>query len=97
MPCFAHIRRKFFASEGTDPLFRAWILRKIRYLFLLERVTWARSPEERLMIRKEKEVPIIDELIQEINARLLEGKVLPKSKLQEAMGYFSSLIPYLKN
>lgn len=60
MPCFAHICSKFFESEGTDPPFRAWVLRKIRYLFLRERVAWARSPEERLRIRKEKEAPIID-------------------------------------
>ena len=30
-PCWSHIRRKFFESE-TDPPFRDWMLRKIRYL-----------------------------------------------------------------
>lgn len=96
-PCWSHIRRKFFESEAGDPKFRKWILRKIRYLFMLERVAWARSPEERLRIRQEKEVPIIDELIEKIKARLIDGKILPKSKLKEAMGYFCGLIPYLKN
>jgi transposase len=64
---------------------------------MLERVAWARSPEERLRIRQGKEVPIIDELIEKVKAKLIDGKILPKSKLKEAMGYFCSLIPYLKN
>jgi transposase len=96
-PCFSHIRRKFFEAEAGDPAFREWVLRKIRYLFMLDRVAWARSPEERLKIRQEKEAPIIDELIEKIKGKLLDGKILPKSKLKEAMGYFCSLIPYLKN
>jgi transposase len=96
-PCWSHIRRKFFEAEAGDPSFRQWILRKIRYLFMLERVAWARSAEERLRIRQEKEIPIIDELIEKIKSRLTDGKILPKSKLKEAMGYFCGLIPYLKN
>jgi transposase len=96
-PCFSHIRRKFFEAESGDPQFKAWVLRKIRYLFMLERVAWARSPEERLKIRQEKEVPILDELIEKIKAKLVDGKILPKSKLKEAIGYFYGLIPYLKN
>jgi transposase len=96
-PCWSHIRRKFFDAEAGDPTFRQWVLRKIRYLFMLERVAWARSPEERLRIRQEKEVPVIDELIENIKRKLEDGKILPKSKLKEAMGYFYSLIPYLKN
>ena len=27
----------------------------------------------------------------------MEGKILPKSKLREAIGYFMGLVPYLKN
>ena len=96
-PCWAHIRRKFFEAENGDPRFRQWVLRKIRYLFMLERVAWARSPEERLSIRQNKEVPIIDELIHAIKARLVDGQLLPKSKFREALGYFCGLIPHLKN
>lgn len=96
-PCFSHVRRKFFEAESGDPIFRKWVLRKIRYLFMLERVAWVRSPEARLKIRQEKEVPIIDELINKIKGKLTDGKILPKSKLKEAMGYFCGLIPYLKN
>ena len=96
-PCYAHIRRKFFEAESGDLNFRDWVLRKIRYLFMFEKVVWARSEEERLRIRQEKEVPIIDELIVAIKDKLINGKYLPKSKFREALGYFCGLIPYLKN
>lgn len=96
-PCWAHIRRKFFEAESGDPPFRSWVLRHIRYLFMLEKVAWARSEKDRLYIRQEKEVPIIDKLITAIKERLVQGKILPKSKFKEAIGYFMGLIPYLKN
>jgi transposase len=96
-PCWAHIRRKFIEAESGDFEFRNWVLRQIRYLFMLERVAWARSEEERLRIRQGKEVPIIDRLITAIKDKLVNGKILPKSKLREALGYFCGLIPHLKN
>lgn len=96
-PCWSHIRRKFIEVESGDPKFRQWVLRKIKYLFMFEKVAWARTEEERLRIRQEKEVPIINELIEAVKDKLINGKILPKSKLKEALGYFSSLIPYLKN
>lgn len=96
-PCWAHIRRKFVEAEAGDPKFRDWVLRKIRYLFMFEKVAWGRSPEERIRIRREKESRIIDELIQAVQNRLIQGSLLPKSKLREALGYFCGLIPYLKN
>jgi transposase len=96
-PCWVHIRRKFFEAESGDPEFRKMVLRKIKYLFMFERVAWSRSEDERLRIRQTKEIPIIDELIACIKDKLINGKVLPKSKFREALGYFVSLIPYLKN
>lgn len=96
-PCWSHIRRKFFEAESGDPKFRDWVLRQIRYLFMFEKVAWARSEEERLRIRQEKEIPIIDQLIEAIKKRLVDGAILPKSKFKEALGYFCSLIPHLKN
>lgn len=96
-PCWAHIRRKFFEAQSGDQELKNWVLRKIRYLFMLERVAWARSEEERLRIRSEKEIPIIDELIKRVKDSLTNGKILPKSKLSSALNYFHGLIPYLKN
>ena len=96
-PCWAHIRRKFIEAESGDLDFRNWVLRKIKYLFMFEKVGWKRSEKERLCIRQEKEIPIIDELIKAIKHRLVDGKVLIRSKFKEALGYFCALIPYLKN
>jgi len=96
-PCWSHIRRKFIEAQTGDQQFRKWILRKIRYLFMYERVAWNRSPEERLAIRCEKEIPIIDDLISAVKDKLQNGKILPKSKYKEALGYFYSLVPFLKN
>ena len=96
-PCWSHIRRKFIEASSGDPPFRNWVLRQIKYLFMLEKVAWARSEEERLRIRQEKEVPIIDRLIEKIKDKMINGRILPKSKFKEALKYFFSLIPYLKN
>ena len=96
-PCWSHVRRKFVEAESGDPEFRQWILRKIRYLFLFERIAWNRSEEERLLIRKIKELPIIEEILEAVKDQLTHGKILPKSKLNEALGYTLSLKPYLAN
>jgi transposase len=96
-PCWAHIRRYFFEAEAGDPEFRDWILRKIRYLYLFEKVAWHRSPKERLQIRQKKEVPIIDEIIQMVTKKSTQGNLLPKSKLSQAIRYFLGLVPYVKN
>ena len=94
-PCYSHIRRKFFEAEGGE--FRAKILRKIRYLFLYEKIAWKKNPKERLQIRQEREVPLIDEIITLCAERIKDHRLLPKSKLREALGYLLSLRPYLKN
>lgn len=96
-PCWAHIRRKFVESNSGDTEFTSWILRKIKYLYMLDRVAWGRSEEERLKIRQEKSNPIIDEIIEGVKDKLINGKILPRSKYKEALGYLASLIPYLKN
>lgn len=96
-PCWSHIRRKFEEAESGDLKFREWVLEKIQELFMLEREAWKASEEEKLKVRQEQEVPIIDELIAAVKAKLIAGKVLPKSKFRTALGYFIGLIPYLKN
>lgn len=96
-PCWAHIRRKFIDAESGDLPFIEWVITQINKLFSLEKEAWELSPQERLEFRQKKEILIIDELIQKIKNRLVEGKILPKSKFREALNYFYSLIPYLKN
>lgn len=96
-PCFAHIRRKFYEAEMGDPPLRTWVLEQIQELFAIEETAWTRSSVERLALRQSKSVPIIDMLVERVKKRLTEGPILPKSKFSQALGYFCSLIPYLKN
>ena len=95
-PCMAHVRRKFVEAEG-EPDLRRQILQQIRYLFLYERVAWARSPEERLQIRQEKEKPILKGLSKLIKERIHQGGLLPKAKLTQALHYYLGLAPYFEN
>jgi transposase len=96
-PCWVHIRRRFLDGAAGDKNFVDLVVRKIKYLFMFERVAWNRSEEERLRIRQEKEIPIIDELIQLVKDRLYNQSSLAGSKFKEALGYFIGLIPHLKN
>ncbi len=96
-PCMVHVRRKFVEAENGDPELRRRILRKIRHLFLLEQVAWARTAEERLRIRQEKEKPVLDELSEMVEKRLLAGGLLPKSNFCKALKYYQGLVSYLPN
>jgi len=96
-PCMAHVRRKFVEAENGDPELRRRILRKIRYLFMLERVAWKRPAEERLRIRQKLEKPILEELSELVESRILKGALLPKSNFSKALNYYQGLAAYLPN
>jgi transposase len=96
-PCMAHVRRKFVEAEGGDPVFRRNVLRRIRYLFMLERAAWKRTPEERLRIREKIEKPLLERLTRIIKERAMAGGLLPKSNLAKAINYYLGLEPYLGN
>ena len=96
-PCMAHVRRKFVEAEGGDPDLRRRILRRIRHLFMLERVAWSRIAEERLRIRRELEKPILDMITAMVKERIMSGGLLPKSNFAKALNYYMGLAPYLQN
>jgi hypothetical protein len=88
--CWAHARRKFEEAQSGDPELRQWVLRQIRYLFLFERVAWARDADERRRIRAEHETPLVDALFARLRETVASGTLLPKSQLAEAIGYLLS-------
>jgi hypothetical protein len=86
--CWAHGRRKFFELGHSN--FRTWILNDIRKLFLHERVVWRKDAEFRLKVRRRREKPIVDRIFKKLKERLSDPKLLPKSKLCEAIKYMLS-------
>jgi hypothetical protein len=90
-PCWAHIRRKFFEADQQE------ILEEVRKLFAIEEIALTLSNEDRVQLRQKEAIPIIDRLNEQIQKRLVDGAILPKSKLREALGYYCNLLPYLKN
>ena len=86
--CWAHARRKFeqaLTGAESDPAL--WVMQQMRYLFMYERIAWARSSEERRHIRQKHERPIVDKIFQRFTKEVKSGTLLPKSKLAEAIGY----------
>jgi len=49
------------------------------------------------VVKRGKSVDSLDELIQSVRARLVEGKLLPKSNFTKALNYFYGLQAHLKN
>ena len=58
---------------------------------MFEKVGWARSPEKCLKIREEKEVTIIDELIEKISHKIYNEMLLPKSEILKRLDIFADL------
>jgi transposase len=96
-PCWEHAKRKFQEMIAGDLEFRDWIVAKIQLLALLEREAWEMDEVERLIFRKARESPIIDEIIKAVTDKVQNGFYLPKSKYREALYYIYGLIPFLKN
>lgn len=94
--CWAHARRKFENAQSGDPDLRSWVLRQMRYLFLFERVAWARPAEERLRIRQEREKPLADALFRRLREVVASGDLLPQAGLTKAIGYLYSRQPQFR-
>ena len=92
MACWCHSRRKFFESGNSD--FRSGILNDIKKLFLHERAAWQKDAEFRLKVRRRREKPIVDRIFKKLKEKLSDPKLLPKSKIFEAVRYALS---YEKN
>ena len=98
--CWAHARRGFYAARGEAPEETHVILGAIQALYRIERRAKDAgvSPQARAELRRAEAVPILETLLALIGD--LSGKVLPRSKLGEAVGYalnqWSSLVRYVE-
>jgi transposase len=88
--CVAHARRKVFDGRGGYPLEGSWLLGKFQQLYDIEdrakHSSTEDSPEERLVLRQREAVPVWDSIGQWLESDAAR-RILPKSKLGEALGY----------
>jgi len=94
--CMAHIRRKFEQALDNDRERAAHVLTAMQRLYAIERLAREKDydPEQRLALRQKEARPVMDQL----KAWLLENKdkVLPKSKIGEAVNYALNRWKYME-
>lgn len=83
--CNAHARRKFYEARGSDALQSHQALAYYRQLYELERAAKDFTDAQRLQMRQDLAVPILEQFHQWLEAQRPE--VLPKSPMGEAIGY----------
>jgi transposase len=83
--CNAHARRKFYEARSSDALRSHQALAYYRQLYELERQAKDFNDEQRLQMRQELSVPILEQFHQWLLAQRPE--VLPKSPMGEAIAY----------
>jgi hypothetical protein len=100
--CFAHARRKYMEAKKAisekETLTATNINKGLEYcnrLFLLETRFEDMTPEERFRYRNNEAAPVIEEYFAWVKS--MEAKVLPKSKLGEAIHYSLKQEKYLRN
>jgi transposase len=84
--CWAHLRRKFFdiADKGPAPIAEE-ALRRIAELYAIDKTIRGNPPDERVAVRRERGLPVIEALKAWLQARL--GEVSGKSLIAEAIRY----------
>ena len=83
--CMAHARRRFVKALEESPEYAGRILKAIQGLYRLERSLKKLPPSERAAIRKEKALPVLNDLEELFIG--LKDMVLPQSLLGEAITY----------
>ena len=94
--CNAHARRKFYEARSSDAVRSHQALAYYGQLYEIERQARERDETQRLLMRRDLAVPILEKFKTWLEAQRAE--VLPKSPLGEAIGYalnnWSALIRY---
>jgi transposase len=83
--CNAHARRKFYEARDSDALRSHQALAYYGQLYELERQAKDFSESQRLQMRQDLSVPILNKFLPWIKKEFQE--VLPKSAMAEALGY----------
>ncbi len=87
--CMAHARRKFVEAQRAQPKGKAgradWAIMHFQKLYRIESTIKELSPEERLVARQEKSVPLLNELKEWLDKTL--DQVAPKTAIGKAVEY----------
>jgi transposase len=83
--CWAHTRRYYFKSLGSDPMRARRALELIGKLFAVERALGSAPPEEKLRVRQREALPIVEEFEAWCDAEALV--VLDQTPISKAIGY----------
>jgi len=96
LACFAHARRKFEHALKNDKKRACWMLKRIRYLYMVERKAreLGLSSEERYRFRQRHSIRQLDKMYQWLLKNRAE--VVPKSAIGQAIDYTLSLWTRLK-
>ncbi len=84
--CWAHARRKFYDARKTAPQLSHTALAWIKLLYKVEKEIKNLSSAERLAIRQEKSVPILNDLKQWLDD-ITDRDALPQSPFRQACNY----------
>ncbi|HEX7786609.1 MAG TPA: IS66 family transposase [Methylomirabilota bacterium] len=84
--CVAHARRKVFDARGGYALDASFLLGKFQQLYDIEHQAKNFSADERLTLRQREAAPVWNAIGQWLESDAAK-RVLPKSKLGEALGY----------
>lgn len=87
--CMAHARRKFYDAQNTDPPRAAYFLSRLQQLYQIERQAKEEklTDNERLELRQQNALPILNELGQWLKDQLVNTEVLPQSPIGKAIAY----------
>ncbi len=85
--CHAHVRRKFEAAKGNDPLLASRALSFYRRLFDIEDRGSSLSATDRLSLRQAESLPLLIEFKGWLDEQKADTRVLPKSAMGIAVRY----------
>lgn len=87
--CMAHARRKFVDAQNTDPPQANYFLERVQKLYKIERQARKEKmdAEQRLHLRQQEALPILEELGQWLKDQFTQGQILPKSPIGQAIAY----------
>lgn len=83
--CWTHVRRKFYEARMMDPSRALLMVNWIKKLYAVETEARDLSPDDRLAMRKERSVAMLDAIFSQLQAWATQ--VLPKSPIGKAVMY----------